>query len=73
MTVFRDPFAATVLDSEHGAGEERWITLGECAGGALVLVVHAWVQTSDDIARVRIISARRPTKREARQYREGQP
>jgi hypothetical protein len=73
MTVFRDPFAATILDSEHGADEERWITLGESVNDALVLVVHTWVQTSDDTVRVRIISARRPTKREARQYREGQP
>ncbi|MGD1038846.1 MAG: BrnT family toxin [Roseiarcus sp.] len=72
MTVFRDAFAATILDSEHGADEERWITLGESANGALVLVVHTWVRTSDETARVRITSARRPIKREARQCREGQ-
>jgi uncharacterized DUF497 family protein len=34
MTVFRDPFVATILDSGHGADEDRWITLGECASGA---------------------------------------
>jgi uncharacterized DUF497 family protein len=71
MTVFRDPLAATILDNEHGADEERWITLGESANGTLIVVVHTWVQTSADHALVRIISARRPTPREARQYKEG--
>ncbi len=71
MTVFRDPLAGTIFDPEHGGGEERWITLGESADGTLVLVVHTWAQTSADHALVRIISARRPTRREARQYKEG--
>ena len=70
MTVFRDPFAATILDEDHGADEERWITMGETADGSLALVVHTWVELSGH-ARVRIISARRPAKREAQQYREG--
>ena len=68
MTVFRDPLAATILDNQHGGDEERWITLGESANGTLVLVIHTWGQTSADHAAVRIISARRPTRREARQY-----
>jgi len=71
MTVFRDPLAATIPDQPHSAEEERWITLGETSDGTLIVVVHTWLQTSDDHADVRIISARRPTRREARQYREG--
>ena len=71
MTVFRDPLAATILDTTHGADEERWITLGESANGTLIVAVHTWVQTSADHAFVRIISARRPSRREARQYKEG--
>jgi uncharacterized protein len=71
MTVFRDPLAITVLDLEHGDNEERWITLGESVSRALLVVVHTRVQTSPDRARVRIISARRASRREARQYREG--
>jgi uncharacterized DUF497 family protein len=71
MVVFRDPLAATILDQEHGGEEERWITLGETADGTLIVVIHTWLQTSDDQAHVRIISARRPTRREAKQYREG--
>ena len=71
MTVFRDPLAATILDEEYSGGEERWVTLGASATGGPILVIHTWAQTSADRARVRIISARRPTRRELAQYREG--
>ena len=71
LTVFRDPFAASILDEDYAENEERWITIGETADGSLALVIHTWVETDQDHAFVRIISARRPTKREARQYREG--
>ena len=71
MTVFRDPLAATILDEEHSGEEERWITMGQTEDGSLVVVVHTWLQTDNDHAQIRIISARRPTRREARQCREG--
>ena len=35
-TVFRDPLAVTVYDSEHSAAEERWATLGRSESGALL-------------------------------------
>ena len=71
MTVFRDPLAVTIPDLEHGDDEERWITLGESMSGALLVVVHTWVQMNEDRALVRIISVRRSSRREARQYTEG--
>ena len=37
-TVFRDPLAVTVYDSEHSAAEERWATLGRSESGALLVV-----------------------------------
>src|SRR5262245_22187973 len=70
MTVFADPFALSRLDEDHGAGEERWITLGRAAA-SLLLVVHTHVDLSEDLVAVRIISARRPTRNETRQYEEG--
>src|SRR5438105_148 len=73
MTVFRDPLARSILDPDHGAAEERWVTLGETAGGHLLVVVHTWNDIDPDRAVVRIISARRPTANEARQYREAEP
>jgi uncharacterized protein len=70
MQVFDDPLALSRLDSNRDAEEERWITIG-AAGEGLLLVVHTYVEWDDDIAAVRIISARRPTRREATQYAEG--
>ena len=70
MTVFLDPFARTILDPDHRADEERWVTMGEASTGNLVVVVHTWREIEPDRTVVRIISARRPTRREARQYRE---
>lgn len=68
MAVFRDPLARSILDG--ASGEERWVTIGETATGNLLVVVHTWTELSVDQAYVRIISARRPTANEARQYRE---
>ena len=70
MTVFRDPLARSILDPDSATGEERWVTLGEAATGNLLVVVHTWVDIDADRSAVRIISARRPTRNEARQFRE---
>lgn len=70
MTVFRDPLARSILDPDHGASEERWITLGEASTGNLLVVVHTWADMDADHSAVRIISARQPTRNEARQYRD---
>ena len=70
MTVFRDPLARSILDRESDPSEERWVTIGEAAGGHLLVVVHTWSDIDPGRAAVRIISARRPTPAEARQYRE---
>lgn len=71
MGVFADPLALSRLDDHPGAGEERWITLGVAAVGKLLLVVHTHLELSGDRMAVRIISARRATRRETRQYEEG--
>jgi hypothetical protein len=68
MTVFHDPLARSILDRR--AGEERWVTLGEAATGNILVVVHTWIEIDPERTAVRIISARRPTRNEARQYRE---
>jgi uncharacterized DUF497 family protein len=70
MAVFGDPLARSILDRDHGAQEERWVTLGEAGAGLLLVVVHTWADSEADRAAVRIISARRATPKEARQYRE---
>ena len=69
-TVFLDPLAVTIPDEEHSESEVRWITLGKDAGGQYVLVVHTFEWLADERGRVRLISARRPTTAEIRDYEE---
>lgn len=69
MTVFRGPLALSILDPD-AVGEERWITAGEAATGNRLVVVHPGAEIDADRTAVRILSARRPTRNEARQFRE---
>ena len=71
MSVFLDPLALSRPDDESGVGEERSITIGQSHDTKLLMVVHTHMEIANDLAAIRIISARRPTKREARQYEEG--
>jgi uncharacterized DUF497 family protein len=70
MTVFRDALARSRLDQDNSDEETRWVTLAEASNGLLMVVVQTYVERADRI-NVRIISARRPTRRETQQYREG--
>jgi uncharacterized DUF497 family protein len=44
--------------------------MGKDVHGQLILVVHTFEESGDDSGRVRIISARRPTRTEITQYEE---
>ncbi len=63
-TVFEDNLALTALDD--APDEERFVTLGMDAMGRLVVVVFTW--RGD---RIRIISARKATRSERRDYEKG--
>jgi uncharacterized DUF497 family protein len=67
-TVFADPLAWTFDDPEHSRDEQRFITLGHSAAQRLLFVAH-----SEREGKTRLISARKPTSREARQYAEYRP
>jgi len=69
MSAFRDPLARSLYDTDS-TEEERWVTMGLASTGNLLVVVHTWSETGPERVAVRIISARRPTRNEARQYRE---
>jgi hypothetical protein len=71
--VVLDPLAVSVLDVEHGEDEERWVTSGKDKRGIVLILVHTFVEVSAQECRVRIISARKATKREIKQYEENQP
>ena len=70
-TVFNDPLLLTVADIEHGEGEERWFSTGRCSNGAMLAVVYQWTELGLATTRVRIISARRATQTEIRQFEDG--
>jgi len=61
FAVFEDPDAITT--DEHRGGEQRHATIGLDAFGRLLVVVHTW--RGD---KIRIISARKATKNEVKQY-----
>ena len=68
--VFKDPKQLSLYDMEHSEEEERWFTLGLGSTGALLVVHHTFEQSGADTAIIRVISARKATKREQRQYTE---
>ena len=68
--LFLDPLAVSVFDQEHSEAEERWVTIGRDSDGRVLVVVHTFSETSAEESRIRMISARKATKREARQYEE---
>jgi len=65
--VFADPFALNQYDDEHSENEDRWILLGKSLNEIVLVVVHTFTD-NDGIKFVRIISARRATKREEQTY-----
>jgi uncharacterized protein len=64
-TAFYDPAARVSYDPDHSQEEDRYILLGISETSKLLTVVHLYLH---DDEYVRIISARRATKAEQRQY-----
>ena len=72
-TIFNDKQALSLFDHEHSDSvEERWITLGLSPNGNLLVVVHTYNEINNDLARIRIISARKATEKESLQYIKGE-
>ena len=65
--VFMDPFHLSVQDRLEG-GEVRWQTIGTVGGIALILVAHTINGESAETEIIRIISARKATRRERSRY-----
>ena len=66
--VFEDPFQINILDRIEN-GEERWQTLGMVGSMVLLLVAHTFVEQEEEEV-VRIISARKATRKERQKYEE---
>ena len=64
VAALEDETAITVPDDET-AEEERFVTIGRDAFGRLLVVVYTWRSEN-----IRVISARKATKRERESYEE---
>jgi len=63
VRAWHDPYRLDFFDDEHNINEIRWIFLGAMAGVVLFVV-----ETEPSKETVRIISARRASKREQEEY-----
>ena len=70
-SVFRDPNLLSIPDEEHSRSEERWITIGLDENAVLLVLSHKFMSLDDESSRIRIISARKATKAETKQYEKG--
>jgi uncharacterized DUF497 family protein len=64
-TVFSDENALLIADPDHSSEEDRFIILGLSENLQLLVVCHCY-RESDEV--IRIISARKATKNETKQY-----
>jgi len=70
-SIFRDANALSISDEEHSQDEERWLTLGLDEVTRVLFVVHTYISIDDNNCNIRIISARKATKKEQKIYYEG--
>lgn len=62
-TIFGDALSLTIPDPAHSINEDRYITIGTSIKNRLIVVVH-----TDRNNIVRIITARKATSNERKQY-----
>lgn len=66
MTVFADVLSVTGYDPRNADDEDRFLTMGTSVDGRLIVVSH-----TDRGDSIRIISARGATRRERKDYEDG--
>ncbi len=64
-TIFGDPLALTFQDPDHSVQEKRFVTVGMSNSNRLLIVAHV-----DRGESIRIISARKTTQGERKQYEQ---
>ncbi|HET6372578.1 MAG TPA: BrnT family toxin [Candidatus Polarisedimenticolia bacterium] len=65
-SVLEDHLSATFPDKTHSEGEARFVTIGASKRGQLLVVAH-----TERAGAIRIINARRATRREREFYEQG--
>ena len=66
VTVFNDPFSITIGDPDHSANEQRYVDIDASDRGRVL--VASYTERGRGIG---LISCRKATRRERRQYEEG--
>ena len=66
VSMFLDPLAVSGPDPDHSAGESRYLTFGMSSLGRMIVVSHTHRTGS-----IRLISARRVTRKERKLYEQG--
>lgn len=69
MDIFDDPYALFDPDRTDETGDLRWQALGMAGGVAVLLVAHS-VREHDGDEVIRLISARRATRKEIHRYEQ---
>ena len=64
-TAYRDDDGIRIFDTGHSAQEDRFLLIGLSGNGRMVVTSHCY---REDNREIRLISARKATKNEARQY-----
>lgn len=70
QSVFFDECAMLIADPDHSEGEERFVIMGMSSSRRALIVCHCYRKSESAI---RIISARKATRRERLQYEEKFP
>ena len=69
-SVFKDKNMLSIFDNKHSQNEERWITIGMDLKTRTLVIIHTFVSIDNETTKIRIISARRATKKEQKMYLE---
>ena len=67
-TVFADAHALDGPDLAHSTAEARFLRLGRALDGRVLMVAYTVRKGDDDVEKVRLISARRASRRERAAY-----
>ncbi len=60
--------ALSIFDPDHSEIEDRWITMGISEKGRLLIVNHTFREESEEEITIKIISSRKATKKETKNY-----
>jgi uncharacterized DUF497 family protein len=66
VTVLSDPLSIHRFDAKHSASEPRFVAVGTSLTDRVLVVIY-----TDDGSTIRLLSARRATKRECHEYESG--